>query len=175
MADLEKTRTHPEQQLWEELEDVRAGMLGVEGAGQHLQPMAPQLDPEGKRIWFFTKQSSDLVQTVGAGKRAHFAIVGEDHDYHACLAGQLMVNKDRERIQTYWNTVVAAWFNGKDDPELTMLEFQLSDAMVWAWASSSNPVAFGWEIVKSNLTSGEPDVGVRTHIGFQPHLDRTQA
>ena len=166
MADLEKTRTNPEKQLWEELEDVRAGMLGIEGAGQHLQPMAPQLDPDGKRIWFFTKQDNDLVQSVGAGKPAHFAIVGEDNDYHACLAGQLMVNKDRERIEKYWNTVVAAWFSGKDDPELTMLEFQLSDAMVWA--SSSNPIGFGWEIVKSNITSGEPDVGVRTHIEFQP-------
>ena len=35
MADLDKARTEPAEQLWEELADIHAGMLGVEGSGQH--------------------------------------------------------------------------------------------------------------------------------------------
>ena len=53
---------------------------------------------------------------------------------------------------------------GKGDPFVTLLEFQLKDAAVWA--SSSNPIKFGWEIVKANLSDGERDLGVRNHITF---------
>ena len=41
MADLKAARDKPAEQLWDQLKDIKAGMLGVEGSGQHLQPMAP--------------------------------------------------------------------------------------------------------------------------------------
>ncbi len=165
MADLDKARNSPEDQLWDELDDVHAGMLGVEGSGQHMQPMSPHLDRDGRRIWFFANRKSDLVEAIGQGKRAHFVVVGDDHDYHACLAGDLAVNNDRARIDAYWSPVVSAWFEGgKDDPDLALLEFRLIDAAVWA--SSSSPIKFGWEIAKANVTDSEPDVGVRNHIRF---------
>jgi general stress protein 26 len=52
-------------------------MLGIEGSGRHMQPMAPQLDRKGRRIWFFTRNDSDLAQAVGIGAPAHFCIVGD--------------------------------------------------------------------------------------------------
>ena len=33
MGHTRKTEEQPEQQLWEQLDKVRAGMLGIEGAG----------------------------------------------------------------------------------------------------------------------------------------------
>jgi general stress protein 26 len=164
MADLDKTRSAAVEQLWDELDKVHAGMLGVEGSGQHMQPMAPQLDPEGRRIWFFSRDDSDLARAAGSGAKAHFCVIGEDHDYHACLSGALRQNRDQARIDAFWSPVVAAWFEGgKADPALTLLELELSDAAIWA---SSNPIRFGWEIAKANVTEGEPDVGVRTHVRF---------
>ncbi len=165
MADLDRARNQPEEQLWDQIDDVHAGMLGVEGSGQHMQPMAPQPDRDNKKIWFFTRRDSDLVSTLGQSAKAHFCIIGDDHDYHACLAGSLRRSTDRRRIERFWNPVVAAWFDGgQDDPDLVLLEFDLSDAAVWV--SSSNPLRFGWQIVKANLTSDEPDLGVQTRITF---------
>jgi general stress protein 26 len=166
MADLKEARERPEEQLWEELEDVRAGMLGVVGSDQHMQPMAPQLDRDGGRLWFFTKKSSDLVKSLKGGDRAHFCVVGEDQDYHACLAGALRENPDPEKIEEYWGPMTAAWFEkGRDDPELTLLEMELDDAAIWA--SSEIPIRFGWEIAKANLTDKTPDLGVRSEVRFQ--------
>ncbi|HKK28902.1 MAG TPA: pyridoxamine 5'-phosphate oxidase family protein [Alphaproteobacteria bacterium] len=165
MADLEKAQKDPETQLWEVMDDVHAGMLGVEGTGQHLQPMAPNGDRVTKSIWFYARKDSDLVRSLDSPKPAYFCVIGDKHDYHASLAGQLEVNNDRGKIDEYWNSVVAAWFDGgKDDPSLVMLQMKLSDAAIWA--SRNNPITFGWEITKANVGTGDPDLGVRNHVRF---------
>jgi general stress protein 26 len=165
MVDLKKTQSNPEEQFWDELDGVHAGMLGVEGSGQHMQPMAPELDRKANTIWFFSRRDSDLVKALKGGAKAHFCVVGKNQDYHACMSGTLAENPDRSKIDQYWSQVVAAWFaKGKEDPSLTLLEFKLNDAAIWA--SSSNAIKFGWEIAKANMTGEEPDVGVRAHIRF---------
>lgn len=40
MTDLEHARSNPKDLLWTQLESLEAGMLGIEGSGQHMQPMA---------------------------------------------------------------------------------------------------------------------------------------
>lgn len=165
MADLEKARNEPVHQLWEQIGKVEACMLGIEGSGRHMQPMAPHPDQFAKKIWFFARSDSDLVKTLGGGARAHACFVGRDQDYHACVAGHLSENRVPEKIEEYWSPVVAAWFEkGKDDPALTLLEFNLEDAAIWA--SSNNPIRFGWEIAKGNMGLGDPNVGVMKHIQF---------
>lgn len=89
MADLAKAKNDPLQQLWDVMEDVHAGMLGVEKSGQHMQPMAPFIEKETNTVWFYTRDDSQLVQAARTGERAHFCIIGKDHDYHACLAGTI--------------------------------------------------------------------------------------
>ncbi len=164
MSDLDLAKTDPKKQLFDQIDEISAGMLGLDLSRQHMQPMAPLVDVEGERIWFFAKNDSDLVKSIDGEAAAHFVVVGDDHDYHACVSGTLRTNKKQDRIDAYWNSVVAAWFDGKDDPNLTMLEFVPRDAAIWA--SSGNPIVFGWEVAKANLTDGEPDVGVRAHVEF---------
>ena len=166
MSSLRQARENPKEQLFDEIDKVHAGMLGVEGAHMHMQPMAPQLDRQTNTIWFFTKTDAEIVDAIGTGARAHFCVVGKDHDYHACLAGRLEVRKDAVKIDEYWSSVVEAWFDhGKEDPKLTMLALHLDDAEIWASTGSS--LKFGWEIAKANFNPDEePDVGVKTHVYF---------
>jgi general stress protein 26 len=167
MADISKTKTDPLQQLWDVLDDVHAGMLGVEESGQHMQPMAPFVEKESNSIWFYTRTDSDLVKAVQTGDRAHFCVISKDHDYHACLAGAIDEVKSREHIEKYWSAPVAAWFEGgKEDPALTMLQLKLDDVAIWA--STNSTLKFGWEIAKANLTGKEPELGYHKKISL-PH------
>ena len=163
MADLKETKTDPKKQLWDEIDDVRAVMLGVPASGQHMQPMAPMPSREENRIWFFTRKDSDLVKAVAAGK-AHMCLVSDDQDFHACVSGQLAENKSQQHIDRFWSPVVGAWFDGKDDPSLTMLELIPDHAAVWA--SSDSSLRFGWEIAKANLSDSEPDLGFHTQFSM---------
>jgi general stress protein 26 len=168
MADLKMAEHDTEKQLFDEIDDIHAGMLGVSGSGLHMQPMAPQLDREARTIWFFTRKDAELVKAVadaGAGAHAHFCVVGKNHDYHACLAGPIREGLDAAKRDEYWNSVVEAWFDGgKDDPMLTMLALRLDDAKIWA--STDSKLKFGWEIAKANLTDEDPHVGVTKHLRF---------
>ncbi|WP_377290818.1 pyridoxamine 5'-phosphate oxidase family protein [Rhizobium sp. SG2393] len=165
MSNMSKARENPRQQLFDQIHSVHAGMLGVEGSGLHMQPMAPFLDEQTATIWFYTKTSAEIVSAIGSGGHAHFCVIGNDHDYHACVAGRITVTKDAARIDQFWNSVVEAWFEGgKNDPELTMLALRMEDAEIWA--STGSTLKFGWEIAKAKLTDSEPDVGVKTHVVF---------
>ncbi|MGE0766846.1 MAG: pyridoxamine 5'-phosphate oxidase family protein [Hyphomicrobiaceae bacterium] len=168
MVDLTKTRQQPIEQFWEMTDDIRAGMLGVDGSGQHMQPMHPNCEREGRSIWFFGKKSSDLAQAIGAGGHGHFCVVGRGHDYHACVSGKLTLEHDRGIIDRFWNSVTAAWYSGKDDPDLTLIRMALDEGVAWA---SVGTVKFGWEILKANMSERDPDIGARNHFSFVHKVD----
>ena len=167
MVDLNKTREHAEAQFWEQVGEVRAGMLGVQGLPDHMQPMSPREEPEAKTLWFYLSSDSDLYQQVTGGHdTAHFCVVGKDHDYHACAAGTLRENKDPAKVEEYWSPMVAAWFEGgKEDPHMTLFEMTLREAAIWG--STDSNVKFAWNIAKANIDKEKtPDVGYRTTVRF---------
>ena len=53
---------------------------------------------------------------------------------------------------------------GRDDPELTLLEFTPNQGEVWASTDSS--AVFAWEVAKALVSGSEPDVGVIAKIDF---------
>ena len=171
MSSLTQARENPKEQLFDEIGRIHAGMLGLEGSHMHMQPMAPFLERDTATLWFFTRSDTDLAAKVAPGARAHFCVVGKDHDYHACIAGRISVRNDPARRDEYWNSVVAAWFDqGKSDPKLTMLALDMEDAEIWA--STGSTLKFGWEIAKANLNpDDEPDVGVKTSVRFTAPSD----
>lgn len=166
MVSISTANGNPEKLIWDELDDVQAGMLSLESNPFGLQPMSPNLDIATKSIWFYTRKTTDLARAIQPGASAIFCVVGEDHDFHAVLRGPIEINPDPRRINEYWNSVVEAWYeHGKDDPELTMLHFQPRECNFWA--STGNVLTFGWEIAKANMDPDkEPDVGVHKHIEF---------
>ena len=166
MVSFTEAKETPVKQLWDEIGDIHAGMLGLEGSKEHFQPMAPFVDAKTNTIWFYTKTDSELVKSLRPGQRAMFVVVGKDHDYHACLGGTISERKETAKIEEYWNAVVAAWYEGgKSDPTLTMLALHLDDGEIWA--STSSTLKFGWEIAKANLNDNEvPDVGVHRRLNF---------
>jgi general stress protein 26 len=173
MGHTRRTDEEPEKQLWEQLDHVRAGMLGIEGSHAHMQPMAHLADKDGDaQLWFFASRSSDLYKQLGEGARAHFCTVGKGQDYHACLTGRLVENRERGRIEQYWSDGVAAWFDDQSDPDLALLEFDLLDAAIWA--STRNPIKLAWELRRARDSSREPDIGARAHLNFAPPAEPTR-
>ena len=166
MADTRAAREKPLEQFYEVVENIHAGMLGIEGSGLQLQPMAPQMDRPAKTIWFFTKTDAKLTQAVGPGTRARFVVIGRNHDYHACVSGPIEQRKDTEIVERYWSRVAGAWFEGgKEDPALTLLALRLEDGE--AWVSTDSSLKFGWEIAKANVKGEhDPDVGVMIDLSF---------
>ena len=161
-------RKDAEDRLFKAIEDTRVGMLGVAGGEpRQMQPMTAYVEREANELWFFTYRDTDLVRDVNAsgGHYAMFCVISKDREVYACLGGELEEHFDRERMERYWNPVVAAWYpEGKDDPRLTLLRMRLDDAQMWL--SQAGPVRFAFEIAKANMTRDQPDLGGRADIRF---------
>jgi general stress protein 26 len=153
-----------ERRLWKEVQDEQIGMLGVVGGEpHHFQPMTAFAEKDTGQIWFFTYDDTGLVKEIGQGGTAMF--VFQTKGLWACIGGRLAVQRDRERMDKYWNAVVAAWYpEGKDDPRLTMLCLDADDAQVWV--SEAGPVKFAWEIARANLEHRQPDLGGRADLNL---------
>jgi general stress protein 26 len=152
------------ERLFHEIRKRRTAMLGMVGA-EHMQPMTAFCEKGDGTVWFYCRRDNDLVRDAGAGGKAMMCLVTGDDSFTACVGGTLHVDPDRERIERFWNPVVRAWFpEGKDDPQLTLLRLDPVDAMVWV--GHDNPLRFGFEIAKANLTGQQPDAGDAAHLSL---------
>lgn len=158
MADDTKDPAKLQERLWDEIDHETIGMLGlVGGAEHHLQPMAVYADKANHAVWFYSNKDSDLAREA-QGHDAMLCLMAKNMEFQACLHGKLSLSHDQVKIDQYWSPFVAAWFpEGKDDPGLTMIRMDLTDARVWA--SRRGPFNYPFQIAKANATHTLPDVG----------------
>ena len=117
-----------------ELKGERTIMLGLDGEpGGGMQPMTALVEEaDGGPLWIFTSKETDLAKAlVGGGQAAHAIFTGRKHDLFANVSGRLVIDNSRAMIERLWNPFVATWFEGKDDPKLTLLRFDADHAKIW--------------------------------------------
>ena len=124
-----------EEKFWSELKRSPFIMLGIEGArGGATQPMTAQFE-DGDRdagvLWIFTANDHDLTRAMGQTDRGMASFAAKGHDLFASLRGRLTIDNDRATIDRLWNPIVAEWYEGKDDPKLALLRFDVEDAKIW--------------------------------------------
>lgn len=155
-----------EEKLWKALSDDRIGMLGLTGSNAgHFQPMSSYHEEETDTLWFFSYADNKLAGPLGEGQseEAMFHFVDKDRQVWACIMGTLSVQKDRSKIDKFWDSQAEAWFaEGKDDPKLTMLKFTPGEAEVWI--NEKGLIRYGLGVLKANLTKSTPDGGVHETI-----------
>jgi general stress protein 26 len=124
-----------EEQFWGALEDSPFVMLGLDQArGSAMQPMTAQFEDDDRTngcIWFFTAKDHDLTRALGQDNRAIASFAAKGHDLFASLRGRLVLDNSRDQVDRLWNGIVAQWYEGKDDPKLALLGFEIDDAKIW--------------------------------------------
>ncbi|UOM33426.1 pyridoxamine 5'-phosphate oxidase family protein [Acuticoccus sp. I52.16.1] len=120
--------------FWDTLDDSPFVMLGLAGVDEaHTQPMTAQFDDDlPDRVYFYTNRQNRLVKALTATHAGVLNFSAKGHDLFACIHGTLAIDNDRAVIEKFWSPVVSAWFEkGKDDPDLTLLRFDLGKAQIW--------------------------------------------
>lgn len=103
-------------------------MIGLND-GQHSEPMTAQIDDDQPNTLFFFAGRDNRI---ASGGEAMAQFVGKGHDFFACLAGRVSKDNDPAQIDKLWSNQVEAWFpQGKSDPNLTLLRFDINSAELW--------------------------------------------
>lgn len=165
MANLDLARDDPATLLWTQLEGARAGMLGLVGGYDHLQPMTHHGERATATLWFLTRRDTELFESLSAAHSAQLVFASPEQDFYVSMRGELSEKRDERALDTMWNRVSASFYDGgKTDPQLAVLALRLEEAEIWA--STGSALVFAWEIAKANLSDGPPDIGVRNTVRF---------
>lgn len=119
------------KRLRELLEGFEVGMLITLGEDElHARPMAvAEVTPDG-RISFATARHTRKAADIEGDQRVAVTFQGKDR--YVFLLGTADLRQDRARIDQLWRDSWRAWFpNGRDDPELVILEVFPAEAEAW--------------------------------------------
>ena len=151
------------EQFWKALKHSPFIMLGVEGTRDGAtQPMTANFEDQdcaAGRLWIFTAKDHDLTRAMGQSNRAIASFAAKGHDVFASLRGTLEMANDRATIDRLWSPMVAEWYEGKDDPKMALIRFDVEDAKIW----QSTVEGFVRPAV-NKLLGRKPEAGAKEHV-----------
>jgi general stress protein 26 len=120
------------QHIVEKLREFDTAMLvtRTDDGALHARPMQIACVEDSGRITFATGQSSHKVQELLLDD--HVVVVLQKKDLYLRVTGRAELHVDPARIDALWSEVWRAWFpQGKDDPELVLLEIDPVECELW--------------------------------------------
>jgi general stress protein 26 len=133
--------SHDEQikKLGELIKDTHVAMLTtvLPDGSLRSRPMGTQNENFDGTVWFFTRSNSEKVHEIEDDQHVNVSFTNEDAQSYVSISGQAKLNHDRAKIDELWNPIFKAFFpEGKDDPQLALLEIKVKNAEYWDAPSS---------------------------------------
>ena len=123
------------EEFWKALKHSPFIMLGVEGERDGAtQPMTVNFEDQDREagvLWIFTAKDHDLTRAIAQSNRAIGSYSAKGHDIFASLRGTLRIDNDPATIDRLWSPIVAEWYEGKDDPKMALVRFDVDNAKIW--------------------------------------------
>lgn len=115
--------------FWKAFQPSPVIMIRLVNTADHAEPMTAQLDRDAHHaIWFYAKRDN----RIAGGGKAIGQVATINHEVFASLSGTLVEETDQAVREKHWSNAVEAWFpEGKNDPSVIMLRYEIDDAEVW--------------------------------------------
>lgn len=96
------------------------------------RPMAVQEVDEEGTLWFLSASDSDKNQDLQRDPRVTLLFQNHDRYEYLQLSGRARIHRDRALIDKHWTRFAEAWFDGKDDPRVTVIAVHPDTGHYWA-------------------------------------------
>lgn len=142
------------------IKSIRIAMLTTasDDGSFDSRPMATQETDFDGVVYFLTREESGKVHEIKAD--SHVALLYSDPSDAKFVSakGRASVSKDRAKIHELWNSMYKAWFpQGEDDPSITVLRVDITEAQYWE--ASSSKLLRGLKYVAAAATGGAVSLG----------------
>lgn len=123
----------------------------------HVSPMRVQeTDYEG-RLWFFSSADSTRNRHIDADPRVQLIFTNTPDMEFLTVYGTASVSTDRELIDRLWDGLVEAWFDGKDDPNISLI--CVEPAAVHYWDTEDGRLVTMAKILTRAATGADIEIG----------------
>ena len=117
------------------MKKIDIAMLATVGKGGHLvsRPLSTQCATfDAERVWFLTERDTPKVGEIRRHPQVNVAYASKDANTYLSVSGKARVVRDQALIDTFWNDAMKAFFpNGKDDPNIVLIEVAVDTIEYW--------------------------------------------
>ncbi len=142
------------------VKDIRIAMMTTAAPDGSFdsRPMVTQKSDFDGDVWFLTRAESGKVAEIQDDSHISLLYADADNSKFVSAKGRAYLSRDRAKIQELWNPMYKAWFpEGEDDPSITVLRVNISEAQYWE--ASSSKLLRGLKYVAAAATGGAIDLG----------------
>lgn len=97
------------------------------GGNTTSRPMALQEVDEAGNLWFFSDVRSLKNDEIEANPNVELYFINNSKYEYIFIKGKASVSKDKTLIDKYWTNFANAWFDGKDDPNISVIKVSPND------------------------------------------------
>ncbi len=121
------------QKIREIIENSKVGMMAT-NLGKKPYNVFPigiqQMDQNGD-LWFFSSKTSDLFEDIQKNSRVQIIYSNEEKQEYLSVLGDAVPLMLANKVHELWNPMLSAWFEGKTDPNLILLNIKIEQAKYW--------------------------------------------
>lgn len=120
-------------------------------ASPNSTPMTLQEVDEQGNLWFISSSESGRNEDIAVSSKVQLYFMNNDKYEYVYLVGDASIHTDRKTIDKYYSVFANAWFDGKDDPKVTIIKvapldsyyYQTKDGKIIAFAKMALVAATG--------------------------------
>ena len=113
-------------------------------------------------VWFITDRRSRKVQAIESGATTALLFQNDRDGTYLHMTGHAAVIEDPEKLKELYTPVQRTWFpDGVDDPHITLLRFDATEATYWDGHASMLRLAFAYA---KSVVTGAPGASGNTGI-----------
>ncbi|HEX5652232.1 MAG TPA: pyridoxamine 5'-phosphate oxidase family protein [Chitinophagaceae bacterium] len=95
------------------------------------RPMSTQKVENDGSLWFFSEKDSDKNQHIERDNRVQLFYSNKGSSEYLSLYGKAAIMQDAAKAKELWSPWVKTWFDGPDDPELTLIKIVPEQGYYW--------------------------------------------
>ena len=93
--------------------------------------MGIQETDENGNLWFISSETSNKNFEIKEDKRVQLYFMNNSDSEYLSIFGDAYIYKDKSTIEDKWSPMANAWFDGKDDPNVTIIRVEPKETYYW--------------------------------------------
>lgn len=135
-------RTTDLDKLADLIDDVHVAQFATvkPGGALHARPMGTVKMQDDGSIIFFTDRESLKVHEILNDQHVLLSYADAHSSKYVSVSGRASLSTDRALIHDNWSKLMDAWFDGADDPNVSIIVVAVDEAEYWDTPKGGRPV-----------------------------------
>lgn len=97
----------------------------------NARPMGLQETDESGNLWFISSETSNKNFEIKEDNRVQLYFMNNSNSEYLSIFGNAYIYKDKATIEDKWSPMANAWFEGKDDPNVSIIRVEPKETYYW--------------------------------------------